>query len=159
MNTSIIIGALILGLIILIFIWIHNKQAKKQNQKLEVLYQLALSEGYTITEKEILMNNIIGIDGESKMLFFINSEKNMKEILDLSKFKKCNVQERSRTSDSNSGSQKVVEKIELSFIPFSSNSSNVILEIYNIDNGDFYLNGEFQFCEKWTLTINKLLQK
>lgn len=158
MSTSIIIGIVIVASIILLFVMMSKNQQNKLHKKLLVIDQYAENQGCVISEKEALMSNFIGIDSNAKKLFFINSDKNIESTFDLANFKRCAMVERSRSASTNSGAQKVIEKIELSFSPISAAASTPILEIYNTENGDFSLNGELQFCEKWIDIINRNLK-
>lgn len=157
MNLSIIIGlALFLAIALLVFLN-NQKHKKHKNALLNTLHEYGQNQGCNISESDVLNQNIIGIDKEHKKLLFLNREKNLEKVVDLSTIKKCNMNETSRNAGSGNNIQKVIEKVELSFIPKDS-KSNLNIEVYNLENGDFHPSGEIQFATKWTEIINNSIR-
>lgn len=157
MNLSIIIG-LTLFLAIALLVFLHNQKHKKhKNALLSTLNEYAQTQGCKITEYEVLNQNVIGIDSDNKKLLFLNREKNIEKTLDLSTVRKCNMNEISRNAGSGRNIQKVIEKVELSFIPKDSKGT-LSIEVYNLENGDLHPSGEIQFATKWAEIINNSIR-
>ena len=153
--SSILTGIVVLSVLALL-IWVNNfRQNQKKKKLLDNLNQQAALRNITISENDILNNNYIGIDKESNKVFFANVNKNIETSIDLQSISKCVMNENVRNVNTSNGTQKVIDKIELSFILRDTNKVATNLEFYNTENGDYQLSGEHQFLEKWTQIINK----
>jgi hypothetical protein len=157
MNTSIIIGIVVLLAIVLLVFQHNQKHKKHKNALLGALNEYAQTQGCKITENEVLNQNVIGIDKDNKKLIFVNREKNIEKMIDLSTIRKCNMNEISRNAGSGNNIQKVIEKVEFTFISKDS-KGNLNIEVYNLENGDFHPSGEIQFTAKWAEIINNSIR-
>lgn len=139
-------------------IWIKIKQNKSQNQLKNSLNELALQNNSNITKHEICGEIIIGLDVNSKSLFFlnVNKENPMNVCINLNEYKKTNVIKKHRQVQSKEGNYSTIEKLILNFEPINKTSNEFNLEVYNLDKS-LQINGELQLVEKWSKVINEAI--
>lgn len=157
MGTIIIIllgVAIVIATPVLIY---KTKANQTKKEKLEVLKNFAINAGYRITESDIIENICLGIDRQTKMFFYVNVAIKKELMVDLKLFKQCKIYEVSRSENTYNGRSKVLEKIELQFIPKDSKSSSEILEFFNAQNGMFQLSEELLYARKWEEIINGII--
>jgi hypothetical protein len=114
-----------------------------------------------ISEHELFNNILIGFDKDNRKLFFMKKLKNInitKEI-NLDEIQRCRFVNTSKSVKTGSGSQTIIEKLELSFIHNIKTEPAKLIEFYNADLDHLTLNGEIEFIEKWKQIINDFVSK
>lgn len=159
MEPGIIITTLvILALIFAPFIGMYIRSRAKRNTKIVQLKDFAISHNSKIGTYEYCKNFVIGIDEDTKNLFFIKTIKDeiSEQAIDLKNIQSCKITNSSRSAKTAGGSSTVVERIELNFYPKNKNDKEIILELYNHNSG-LQLSGEFQIAETYLEKINRLI--
>lgn len=153
-----IIGAISIILCALPFVMIRRSRKKREKVFLQSLSEIASKNNSQITQNEIFGSFAIGIDEIKNFVFSYRSvDDNVSEqIIDLGEIQSCKVINTSKTFTNNDASQKVIGRLELSFIPTAKNKPEIRLEFFNTDVNP-QLNGELQSIEKWAKHINELL--
>jgi len=151
-----LITLFILSACILPFVYANSKKKKKKKIMLQSLQDFAAKSHCKIDECDIWYENIIGIDKDAHKLFFKSgNESNLieKEI-NLSEIKKCRVINTGRAVSTPTGTQTVIEKLELAF---SQNNQNdeIILGFYDSELYHLTLTDELQIIEKWAEIANQ----
>jgi hypothetical protein len=156
---STIIGVVIIIICALPFIMINRSRKKREKQFLQSLSKIAAYNNCKIDQHEIFGYFSIGIDETKKNVFFSRQTKDKMEeqSIDLNEIQNCKVINTSRTFKNNNGNQRVIDKLELSFIPTAKNTSEITLEFFNADESLQY-SGELQSIEKWSELINSQLK-
>jgi len=155
---SIIIGATLIAIVVVPIVLMEVKRKKREHKKLKSLLNIANQQDCIISKHEVCADFIIGIDESNKKVFFVKQQKEEALTLsvDLNETQSCKVINTNRTFKSKEGSQKVIDRLELSFIPTNKNKSETKMEFFNADlRGQ--LNGELQCIEKWSKLVNALL--
>ncbi|MEL7588179.1 MAG: hypothetical protein AAGU19_15835 [Prolixibacteraceae bacterium] len=152
---TVITVIILIILCVLPIVLINRSSKNKAAKSLSALKKLAAENQANISEYEIFNNIAIGIDKESRQLFFIRNAKEQirQQIIGLADFKKCRITEAGHTA----GTVRVIEKLDLAFTPVMPNQKEVTVNIYNTDDDNLTLSGEIQFGEKWADQINQVL--
>lgn len=156
---SIIIGAIILAICIVPFIFMGRNRKKRERNTIQSLVNFANQQNCNISKHEICGDYIIGIDETKKFVFFIKQIKENvdKKHINLADIRNCMIDNTSRTVTNNNNNLNVIDKLELSFIPFDKAMNEIKLEFFNADNS-MMLVGELQSIEKWVKFINNILK-
>lgn len=155
-------SSLLIAILTLIFvspiIWIRFKQKKSQNLLINALNDLAIQNNSKITKHEICGDIIIGIDISNKTIFFLNlSKENSSSVcIQLSEFKRTNINKKHRQVQSKDGNYTILEKLILNFEPKNKTSNEINIEFFDIDKS-LQINGELQLIEKWSKVINEAI--
>ncbi len=89
--TTIIIGVAIVALCALPF-WLSSYTRKRREKKLtNALNEMAQQKSTTICNSEICGNNIIGIDGSGRWLFYARCKGGLRECIDLENVRACSI--------------------------------------------------------------------
>lgn len=154
MVTVITVSVLIV-LCVLPIVLINRNSKNKVRKSLSALQQFAAENQAKLSEYEMFNEIAIGIDKESRQLFFIRTTKEqvLQQNIRLSDFKKCRLTETGHSV----GTVRVIAKLDLVFKPVMANQKEVTLNIYNTDYDNLTLGGEMQFGEKWSAQVNNEL--
>lgn len=159
-------GIIIIGIILVIIgvvpvILINNNYKKGEKKSMKALNDLAAKSNCTITQFDLLNKRTIGIDRINRKLFFIKSfsSQNVEREIDLSKIKKCQIINTSRTVKNKDGNYKITEKIELEFTNIDNAKRAAQIEWFDVANDNFMLSNDYQLIEKWEKLINTYLKE
>ncbi|UZR97104.1 hypothetical protein [Chondrinema litorale] len=155
-----IIGIFGTFLCILPFILIAKSRKNRAKQLLNSLTKIANEHHCQINQKETFGNFAIGLDELKNTVFFYREAKDKvdEQYINLADFQSCKVINTNRTFKSNSGMQKVIDKLELDFIPKTREKQDIKLEFFNADVS-LQLYEELQGVEKWSKILNDRLVK
>lgn len=156
---SAIAGAIMIAICILPFISMSRSRKKRDKQMLQSLTEIAKQHYCQISQHEFCGNFVIGIDEIKNSIFFHKHLKNniIEQFIDLTNIKNCKVINLGRSIKTEEGIQKVIDKLELAFIPTSKDKSEITLEFFNSDVTT-QLYGELPTIEKWSKLINDRLK-
>ncbi|MGR7813871.1 hypothetical protein [Lacinutrix undariae] len=155
MNTGVTITTITLTLLIILPLAYMQMQKKKSNNKiLNALKELAQQQNSNITTHEVSGDFAIGIDQNSKRLFFYREKEheNVAQNIDLNTIKNCTILNLKNT---NRGSH-AIERVGLTFTSNSPKENDSTIELYN-HNESYQLNGELDFVNKWSKIIQNIL--
>lgn len=154
LSTSLIIMLFIGVCLVPIFLTKGNKK-KRENAILQILNTIASKHNGKVGQFEISGDIAIGIDEANHFVYFYKKTKDKLEELyvDLSKVKSCKTNNISKVIKESEYNQKIIEKLELKFIPFSPNENEVKFDFYDAEES-MQLNGELQVIQKWTDLLN-----
>jgi hypothetical protein len=157
---SAIVGAVSIAIVTLPVVLLGRNKRKKSNYLKSILSQLAAEHDCRIDQPEIAGNLAIALDETRNFVFFCNQVKDHvdKQYVDLGKIQSCKVINTSRMLKSKDGNQKVIDRLELCFIPKAKDKPEIKLEFFNAEiNPQLY--GELQTVEKWSKLINAQLKR
>lgn len=153
-----IIGVIMLGICILPFILLNQRNKRNKKKSFQSLVKIANLNNCTIHDFETCGDYVIGIDVKKKFVFFKKdyNKSTVEESINLAEILNCKVLQTTRTVSNKDGKQNVIEKLELVLAPIDKNSKEIKLEFYN-ETQRFQLVGEIKSIEKWCKTINEVL--
>lgn len=156
---SIIIGTILLAICVVPIIRMNRNRGKRERKSIQSLIDIANKENCKISKHEICCDLVIGMDETKNVVFFYkNVDGNeLKQVINLSEIKSCKVINTGRAFKNKNENNKVVDRLELSFIPKAKNKSENRVEFYNAEESG-QLNGEIQSIEKWSKLIAERLQ-
>ena len=151
---TVIIGIFGTFLCILPFILIARSRKNRAKQLLKSLTKIANEHQCQINQKETFGNFAIGLDELKNAVFFYRESKDKidEQYLELADFQNCKVINTNRTFKNNGSLQKVIDKLELDFIPKTKEKQDVKLEFFNADVS-LQLYEELHGVEKWSKII------
>lgn len=157
-NSSIILSAIILALCIAPFILMGRGRKRKEKEMAQALKNLADKEECLISKKQICGDFIIGFDENKKHFFYIKKTDNEEftKHINLRKIQKCKAVITSRKISTTNGSQRIIEKLELSFTPKNVSEPEIFLEFYD-EKTNMQLSGELQVIEEWEKLLSEKL--
>lgn len=155
---TMIIGAILLAICIIPFIIIRINRKKKEKQLIQNLNALANEINCQITRHEIFRDLIIGMDEETKTLFFIKNDEDKFacQYIKLKEIQKCSILKTNTEMNADFGNGSIIEKLELSLTYKGIPQSEILLQFYNRDQNN-QLMGEIELIEKWNKSINELI--
>lgn len=150
MNTTYLIGIILIAAIVLPIVLLNYKNNKK-NAVIRKEYS-EMTKSANIANQERWNGHLIAIDKIDKKCYFIHQEDIACEtqIIDLTEYSSCRV----ITSSSLGSVSTSVEMVELVFTPKTKEKENINLVFYNADTDGFTLNGELQSAERWKKICN-----
>ncbi|MEZ4887744.1 MAG: hypothetical protein R3E32_23620 [Chitinophagales bacterium] len=157
--TTILLGTFLTALCFIPFVWMSRNSKKIEKQLLQSLSDIAAQQNCKITQHELCGKIAVGLDENAHtFLFFKEGKSNQTaQHIDLDEIKNCTVVNTSRSVNNIGGNSRVIERLELSFLPISKNKAPFVLEFYNSEE-TMELSGELQFIEKWSKIINGQLK-
>jgi hypothetical protein len=152
-------GAIMIAICILPFISMSRGRKKRDKQMLQSLTEIAKQHNCQISQHEFCGDFVIGIDEIKNSVFFHKHlrDKTIEQFIDLASIKNCKIININRAIKNHEGTHKVIDKLELVFIPASKNKSEITLEFFNSDVTT-QLYGELPTIEKWSKLINDRLK-
>lgn len=156
---SAIVGAVSIAAFTLPVVLMTRNRRKKGKHFKDLLTQLAAQHDCQIDQHEIFGNFAIGLNANKNFVFFCKEteEKVDEKVVDLGKIRNCEVLSTSRTLKVKEGNQRVIDRIELDFIPGAKGTAETKIEFFNADLFP-QLSGELQSAEKWSKLINGRLK-
>lgn len=157
---SAIVGAVSIAVVALPVVLMSRNRRKKGKHFNGLLTQLAAQHDCKIDQQEIAGNFAIGLDATKNFVFFCKETEETvdKQVVDLGKIRKCEVLKTSRIVKVKEENQRVIDRIELDFIPGAKGTPETKLEFFNADLFP-QLSGELQSAEKWSQLINGRLKR
>jgi len=156
MGFGTIFGLVILIIIVLAVVIVNSNKKNKKKQFVQTLSELAEKSNCKISEYDLWNNTLIGIDTAGHKMFFIRktAENAISNVIDLQGIQKCRVINSSRAVTNKDSNHTVTDKIELALASPDAKISDTILEFYNTNRDNLFLNGEIQLAEKWATIVN-----
>jgi len=157
---STIIGAILIAISIVPIILMGKNRKKREKKALQSLIKIANQQNCIISKHENCSDFVIGMDEIKNVVFFYKNinDKELEQVVDLNVIQNCKVINTSRTIKNKDGNQKVIDRLELSFIPTNKNEPGIKMEFFN-SNISTQLDGELQSIEKWSKHINDRLKQ
>mgnify|MGYP000253232306 CR=1 FL=1 len=154
LGTAIIGGITMLVIVIPIYMMMRGRK-KKEKMILRSLLEIAAQKKCTIDQHEILGTNAIGIDENNQMVFFYRQTEDqiIEQFVDLKAIESCKVVTTHRTISNKGVKEKLLERLDLRFVPSVQGKGEIIFEFFNADD-NIQLNGELQSAEKWSQLIH-----
>ena len=139
--TTIIIGVAIVALCALPF-WLSGYTRKRREKNLtNALNEMAQQKSTTICNSEICGNNIIGIDGSGRWLFYARCKGGLRECVDLENVRTCSIVDKSDT---------------LGLLFVADGKPDVYLEFYN-SNVEATSDDESRLAVRWRKIVTDRL--
>jgi hypothetical protein len=156
---SALIGVIIIAIIAIPFVFDYRSRKNKTKALLQSIKNLASQHNGNITQYEICSDFVIGLDANSKFVFFLKQKKNeaVTQIIDLSEVKSCAVDKKVRTLNNDNGNFSLTDKVELSFTPKNPEAGITKFELYD-DKANMQISGEIQLANTWSKQINDLIK-
>lgn len=153
---SIILGVILLAACTLPFIITTMGRKKKEKLIKNQMNDLALSEGTTLGEIDIISQSAFGMSGSGEKFFFVKqAEGKRKQVsISLDKVKHCSLKKEERLINNQNGNYKIIDKLILLFSISNGKDSELALEIYDADS-NVQLGDELALVEKWEKKINQ----
>ncbi|KAA3651291.1 MAG: hypothetical protein DWP98_03250 [Bacteroidetes bacterium] len=157
---TIIISSVFIGICLIPIVLTKGNKKKREKAFLAALNNIASNHNGKISQFEICGDIAIGIDEDNHFAYFYKNVKEKVEELyaDLSQTKCCMINNVSSIAKYKDHNVKVIEKLELKFLPKVKNNNEVKFEFYN-DDESMDLNGELQAIQKWTDLINSHIKQ
>lgn len=153
---SALMGAIAIIICVLLYILLNRNKKKREKLFLQPLLKMAAQNNCQIHKHEIFGNFAIGMDETKNFVFFhkLANDEVIEQSVDLGEIQSCKVINTSRMLKSrDGGSQKVIDRLQLSFIPLTKTKPGIKMEFFNSEVS-IRLNGELQLIEKWSKLIN-----
>jgi len=157
MDFGTIIGLIILIIIVLAVVILNSNKKNKKKQFVQTLFDLAEKSNCKISDNDLWNNTLIGIDKNAHKLFFIRKteDNSISNEIDLTGIQKCRVNNSSRVVANKESNHTVIDKLELALTSSDPKIADIILEFYNTNRDNLFLNGEQQLTEKWAAIVNE----
>jgi len=154
-------GTTIVGIAIIIscaipFIIMNRTRSKREKQLLQMLCNLAETYSCNISQHDHWNHSSIGIDKDSKKIFFIQNSINNRESLhvDLTEMERCRIIETSRTVNGDKENTVVTDKLELVYTSKEKDKAEIVVPFYNVEYDNFSLILVLRLAEKWSEISN-----
>lgn len=154
--SSAIIGVVCIILFFLPIYLLNRTAAQKQKKRLSALLTFSEKNNLKLSVTDAWNDCAIGIDQGLKQVAYVkNAEDDHQEFLiDLKDISRCSINNASREIKTSGKTQRIIEKLELQFIPKKSDNPLVALEFYD-GRKQFQLSGELQLIEKWVALLRQ----
>lgn len=159
-TTSILIGILLTGVFILLFLLPVLSTKKRQKNLYEKLAACADQNSCKITKYEILADSVIGIDEKNACIFYCkkNKEHISEHFLKLADVKSCKALTMNRVVKSKSGDFSLTDKLGINFTFTDKNKPDLLWEFYNAEETP-QLNIEIRQVQKWVEIFSAHIRK
>ncbi|NUO02039.1 MAG: hypothetical protein HUU01_15650 [Saprospiraceae bacterium] len=156
--SSAIIGGVCLILFILPIYLLNKSGVQKEKRRLNAMLALGEKYGLKLTTTDGWNGYTIGLDEHAGKLIYVKStDEDQREILiDLNDIRQCNIVNTPREIKSKSGTQRIVDRLELQFLYKKPETAPVLMEFYD-GRKQFQLSGELQMVEKWAKIIRQTI--
>lgn len=154
-----IVGIVIIGICVIPFVFISANSRKRKERLLQGLFGYAEKNNSKISQYDLWNTSTIGMDDTALRIFFTRKVKDTetRQMIHLAEVQKCRVINSGRSVNTASGTNKVIEKLELAFTFRDKSKPETVLEFYNTDSDSLTLTGELQLTEKWNKIVNDCL--
>lgn len=156
---SLLIGAIMLALCVVPILFIGRSRKKHKKKLLNSLLSFAESQNCNITQHELCGKISLGLAEDPNYFFFVkhSKEKVTKQYVNLTEIQNCKVINTSTAVGSKAEKIKVLDKLEMSFVPHDKSKQGIIIQFFDVEE-DVQLTGELQLIEKWSKLINHKLK-
>jgi hypothetical protein len=153
---TIMVGIFCVALCVIPFLLLGRSHKKNEHLKLKSFITAANLHDAQITSHQFCGKVGIAIDDKKGFVFFNKElkDQSLEETIDLDQIQECKLNIASVTVKRNNENDKIIERLELCFVPHSKNDKEVKWEIFNRET-NLSLSGELQFGEKWSKLINE----
>jgi len=157
MDFGTIIVLVILIIIVLAVVILNSNKKNTKKLFVQTLSDLAEKSNCKISEYDLWNNTLIGIDKNAHKLFFIRKtdDNSISNEIDLSGIQKCRFNNSSRVVTNKESNHTVIDKLELALTSPDPKIADTVLEFYNTNRDNLFLNGEQQLTEKWAAIVNE----
>lgn len=154
-----ITGLVLVAISVVPIIILNGKRNKKGRGMLQLMKKVANENNCKITEHEFCGDYSIGMDKTNGYVFFVKESKENAGVqyINLAQVKTCKIDNTGRIVTYNKQNNKIVERLNLNFLPKEKGKAIVGWEFYNAEENP-QINGELQSIEKWQNTINNYLK-
>lgn len=156
------LGTAIIGLATILACIIPFAIISKSNQKRTLKISQALSDwakknNCSISKHDIWIQSAIGMDASSNMIFFYqkSGDHETRQKVNLAEIEKCLLINTSRTLKHETGEQKVIEKLELTFSHRHGKETDTSIVFFDTNTSSLTLAGELQLANKWYKIANE----
>lgn len=155
---STIVFAIIIVICILPFIFLYIGKNKKKNKLRKELASMAQKKNRKLQQCEIFTNFAIGTDENNEFLFYMKQGKDgIKEYqIALNEVKDCKIRQTDRRLKHNKKQNLVIDKLELSLVPYPGKGREINLEFFNTDD-NLPLYGELNSLKSWKAFVQERL--
>jgi len=156
MDFGTIIGLVLLLIIVLTVVILNSNKKNKKKQFVQTLFDMAEKSNCKISDNDLWNNTLIGIDKNAHKLFFLRKteDNSISNEIDLSGIQKCRVINSSRIVTNKESNHTVIDRLELALTSADPKIADTILQFYNTNRDNLFLNGEIQLAEKWAAIVN-----
>lgn len=161
MDTSTTIAGIVIILAIIAPIFLYNKNSKKKKKQfINDFFALGEANGIKISEYDVWNHYAIGFDSDSKKILYLNNSANTEKalIVNLQLVKASEIQNTSRSVGTNSGSQSVLEQLNLKISLSGKDTALIFLEFFSINNNSILVD-ELKLIEKWHKLITTTVKE
>jgi len=157
---SAIIGAILFLGCIAPFVIMYYKRQNKENNKLQMLRDLAQQHNCALHHHEFCGDFVIGMDDEKKWVFFSKQGRDGHSMqwVDLANTQSCQVSKKHSGLKSDIGKFGFTERVALDFLPLNGSKEASKFELYAKEI-NMQLSGELQLADRWSNRINERLKK
>jgi hypothetical protein len=157
---SVIIGLIVVGFFLLIFILPAMNTKKREKKMLLALNKLAEKYNSKIDQKEMIGDVMIGLDQLKGILYFYKHQKDqdISDSLLLSDVSRCKLLIQMKQMKSNNENFNPYEKLGLEFSLKEKNNPNNIWLFYQVDENS-QLNLDLKQLEKWEKLIQDIISR
>jgi hypothetical protein len=157
---SIIIGLILVGIFLLIFILPAMNTKRREKKMLLTLSKLVEKQKSKIDQKEMIGDVMIGLDQLKGILYFYKHRKDQDiyDILQLRDVSCCKLLIQKKQMKSNNENFNPYEKLGLEFILNDKSKPNIIWLFYQVDEY-LRLNLDLKQLEKWEKSIQDIISK
>jgi hypothetical protein len=141
------------------FVIINIRNKKAERKFLQILIDFASENSISISQYDVLGNQIIGLSEKTNSIFFLKRRNNKDQILqvDLAQIERCYVNKPTRSGVD--GNYSVTDRTELRFAFRDKNKPETVFELYNLEYDSMSMSGELQLAEKWHSIANGRIKK
>ncbi len=152
-----IITAILVTIVILPFIAMARGNRKKQKDLYTHLERFAVLHKGHVTEYDTLKNFAIGIDIQTKHLYFYKKtpKSEICRDIDLQKVRGCTIDKQAHNFKDGKSTNQILDTVRLVFLP-AGGAVSEFLELFNADE-NFQVNGELELADKWRKKIQAAL--
>lgn len=154
-----IIGATILALCFLPFVFMSTSRKKKEKQLLQAISDMAKKQQCNIDQHEFCRDLVIGLDEKTNTVFFHQKANNTETAfaIPLAEIQNCKAVITKENSNSKNIAEEAIHKLELLLTPKNKKKELIRLEFYNSEESA-QPSGELQLLHKWAKIINGRIQ-
>jgi len=152
-----IITAILVTIVILPFIAMARGSRKKQNDLYTHLESFAVPHKGHVTEYDTLNNFAIGMDSQTKHVYFYKKtpKAEIHQDIDLGKIRSCSVEKKMHSTRNGKNTSEVLDGIRLAFSP-AGGALPEFFELFDADE-NFQVSGELDIADKWRNKIQAAL--
>lgn len=154
--TVTIIGISLLMVFIIPIVLLNRTSSNKKKIITNELNLLAQKENTKISTYDIWSDYCIGIDTESKFLFYVHRIKDEfnSQIIPLNTVKNCHLVKNQHQNGTKDNFTYTIDKIQLEFNFADKSHNNKLLDFYDSNQDNMEAYAQLELAEKWAKMIN-----